>query len=103
MAIAAIALKRYHLRYLKYPAALDELVPEFLSEVPIDYLDGELLRYRVDEGSFLLWSVGKNRRDDEVSPVERGSPWISTVKDAIWPQPASEEEAAVYRKSQKKR
>jgi len=105
IAIAAIALKRYHLRYQKYPARLAELVPEFLSEVPIDYIDGAPLRYRVEEGgSFLLWSVGNNRKEDEGAAPERGSYWIRLIgNDAVWPQPASEGEAAADRESQLKR
>jgi hypothetical protein len=104
IATTAIALKRCHLRYQKYPATLAELVPEFLSEVPIDYLDGAPLRYRVEEsGSFVLWSVGNNGKDDGGSPSERRSYWLSVTNDAVWPQPASEAEVTASRESQPKR
>ena len=104
IAIAAIALKRYHLRYQKYPATLAELVPEFLSEVPIDYIDGAPLRYRVEKGGFVLWSVGSNAKDDGGTPAERNVKWFTpTGRDTVWPQPASEEEAAAHRETKPNR
>ena len=46
MAIAAIALKRYQLKHGNYPPDLNSLVPEFVSKVPLDPVDGQPLRYR---------------------------------------------------------
>ena len=46
LTITATALKRYHARHGKYPPNLDELVPEFLATPPVDWMDGQKLRYR---------------------------------------------------------
>ena len=42
MTIAAIALKRFQLKHGSHPAQLSELVPEFLTSVPLDPVDGHL-------------------------------------------------------------
>lgn len=101
--VAAAALKRYHMRHKKYPSSLDELVPEFLSEIPHDYQDGKPLRYRLDGSQFVLWSVGPNGRDDRgTSKSKPNFSWMFGPDD-VWPQAASEAEVTVYRESQRKR
>ena len=103
MSVAAIALKRYHMRYKKYPSGLGELVPEFLSEMPLDYQDGKPLHYRLDGGQFMLWSVGPDGKDNGGTPKsEPDFSWMSGPDD-VWPQPASEAEVTAYRESQLKR
>lgn len=66
-----LALERRRLVHGDYPVALDELVPGFLDELPLDPWSGEPLRYaRVDpetdlQGrSFLLYSVGAGGEDN---------------------------------------
>jgi len=103
MGVAAIALKRYHMRYKTFPGSLAELVPEFLSEVPLDYQDGKPLRYRLNGSQFVLWSVGPDGKDDAGTPKsEPDFSWMSGPDD-VWPQAASKAEAAAYRESQLKR
>ena len=66
MAVTAIALERFRLRHGEYPAQLAGLVPAFLPKAPIDLMDGKPLRYRrKDDGTFLLYSVGEDGKDDE--------------------------------------
>ncbi len=94
MVITAIALKRYDLRHGQPPANLAALAPEFLSTVPTDLMDGQPLRYqRNANGSFVLYSVGENLRDDGgdfvVEPTDNHrwqeqSPWSG--RDWVWPQ-----------------
>jgi hypothetical protein len=102
LAVCAIALKRYQLRHGKYPNRLDDLVPEFLAERPIDYMDGGKLRYRLEGGDFVLWSVGVDGKDESGDPGtldKEGKPkqmWKSP--DAVWPRPASETEIREYEK-----
>ncbi len=65
MALAVAALERHRLAKGGYPKALGELVPRFLPAVPLDPMDGQPLRYRLDaDGSFTLYSVGPNHADD---------------------------------------
>jgi hypothetical protein len=103
LARTAIALKRHELRHGKLPCSLAALVPEFLPQPPIDYMDGQPLRYCLDSDvSFLLYSVGPDGRDDEgdTSPTRTlgTSNWsFQNGRDLVWPQPASEEEVNLWR------
>jgi len=46
------------------PDDLSELVPTFLSVVPLDPFDGKPMRYRRNGNEWILWSVGSDRNDD---------------------------------------
>jgi hypothetical protein len=64
-ASVAIALELYRLAHGGLPETLRELVPEYLPAVPLDpYTQKPLLYRRAEGGTFLLYSVGKNRTDD---------------------------------------
>ncbi|MDI1312965.1 hypothetical protein [Prosthecobacter sp.] len=63
--LAAIALERFYLKHAKYPAALQELVPEFATSVPLDPSDGKEVRYHTTPaGRYMLWCVGFDGKDD---------------------------------------
>ncbi|MBS0205346.1 MAG: hypothetical protein JSS49_20775 [Planctomycetes bacterium] len=47
-----------------YPKNLDELVPEFLTAVPLDKYTDKPLIYTPLENGFLVYSVGANGMDD---------------------------------------
>jgi hypothetical protein len=104
MAVTAIALKRYQLKHGSYPPDLNSLVPEFVPSVPLDPVDGRPLRYRQNaNGTFQLYSVGENGKDDGGDPslgkgVEsRSFNWQNPhALDWVWPQPATEEEIQKY-------
>ncbi len=101
--VAAVALKRHHMRHKRYPGNLDELVPEFVPRIPIDYMDGKPLRYRLDGDQFVLWSIGTNGKDDGGTPKSKPPFGWMLGPDDVWPRAASEEEVAAHRESQKKR
>jgi len=98
LGITAIALKRYELKYGKLPLNLKTLAPEFLSAVPIDPMSGKALCYRLNgDGSFVLYSVGEDGKDDggDPTPAMAGAqPDLWEGRDAVWPSAASEEEVA---------
>lgn len=100
--VTAIALKRYQLKYGKYPADLNALVPEFLSTILLDPVDGKPLRYRPNaDGTFILYSIGLNGIDDGGNPgsatIGRAFPWLdSHALDWVWPQPATPAEIQYY-------
>jgi hypothetical protein len=102
--ITAIALRRYELRHHQWPDRLAQLVPEFLKSVPTDFMDGQPLHYlRNADGTFLLYSVGENGKDDGGNPaLEQGVEsssyyWQNFVAlDWVWPQPATPEEIQNY-------
>jgi hypothetical protein len=97
MTVVAIAVKRYQVRHSKSPASLAELVPEFLTTVPLDCLSGRPFRYRPRaDGQFLLYSVGEDGRDDggDATPAATGKLGLWEGRDAVWPEPATELEAS---------
>jgi hypothetical protein len=100
LARAACALERFRLARRAYPDQLDELVPEFLPQVPLDLADGRPLRYRrTDDGRFILYSIGidgedhggKIRRElDEQQPDAHDTPGLKAFQEAgdwVWQYP----------------
>ncbi len=66
LAITVAGLERHRLATGSYPKALDDLVPRFLVAVPLDPMDGQPLRYRINaDGTFTLYGVGPNHTDDQ--------------------------------------
>ena len=104
LCVTAIALAQWRLQHHSYPAGLAELVPEFVPESPVDIVDGAPLRYRLNEdGSFLLYSVGENGVDDGGAPAFPSQIGLGINpthwwrgRDAVWPRPATQNEAAAY-------
>jgi hypothetical protein len=99
MTLCAIAIKRHSLRHGRPPASLEALVPDYLPAVPIDFMDGKPLKYRLNaDGSYTLYSVGEDGKDDGgdaiLPPGEMSrNPWKR--KDFVWPAPALSGESAV--------
>jgi len=108
LTVTAIALKRYELRHGASPATLTALVPQFLRELPRDIFDGQPLRYRPGEGGrYLLYSIGKDQRDDGGDPAPLDKPTrnlhFTNGRDWVWPMPASEEEIRAADEKEKQR
>lgn len=102
IAIAAIGLKRYQLRHGTFPESLDRLVPEFLPSELLDPVDGKPLRYEPrPEGLFVLYSIGKDGKDDGgiATPARKKSPSFANGMDWVWPQPATATETEAFRTS----
>ncbi len=64
MATLAILTEKFFLDRGKYPETLDELVPEYISELPLDPFIDQPFHYDLEPDGFLLYSVGANCRDD---------------------------------------
>lgn len=108
--MTAIALERYHGRHGTYPNDLNELAPEFIKTVPVDFMDGKNLRYRLDDGHIVLYSVGmdgvdnggkmRQRRnfDDSGDLGGRNNPSGRNIQetDLVWPRPASIADVIAY-------
>jgi len=101
--VTAIVLKRFQLRHGKLPETLNELVPEFFRAVPIDPYDGKSLRYHPNaDGTYLLYSIGENSKDDGGDPTNTASGssslYWNNVKalDWVWPQPATSAEVQYF-------
>jgi tetratricopeptide (TPR) repeat protein len=65
LARTAIALERYRLAHGAYPESLDALAPQFIAQVRHDVIGGGPLKYRREaDGSYALYSIGWNMKDD---------------------------------------
>lgn len=64
-----IALELYKRRENTYPETLEQLTPDLLPTLPLDGFDGKPLRYRLQDGAPLLYSVGANQLDEGGQPV----------------------------------
>jgi hypothetical protein len=65
LAITVAGLERHRLATGGYPKALGDLVPKWVPAVPLDPMDGQPLRYRLNaDGSFTVYGVGPNHTDD---------------------------------------
>jgi len=75
----SVAIAWYEGERGRYPERLEDLVPRFLSKVPVCPLTGLPLRYQGGK----VWSVGKNRVDDGGTPdpqdLEEGG-----TGDVVW-------------------
>jgi hypothetical protein len=98
--VTAVALERYRGKHGSYPSALAALAPDYLKTVPMDFMDGQALRYRLrDDGHFLLYSVGLDCADDGGQIVSEARPGLANSRatdfnalpagDIVWPFPAS--------------
>jgi hypothetical protein len=75
--IIACALERYRLAHGSYPTTLSALEPEYIASLPNDFMTGEPYHYRVQpDGSYLLYSVGWNQKDDGGTLVYMDPPSI---------------------------
>jgi len=95
--IAALALERYRARHGAYPNSLLGLAPEFLGKSPVDFMDGQPLRYSLSEsGHFIIYSVGLGCMDNGVQLPLRKRPDLFgnrfdqlSASAIVWPLPAS--------------
>jgi hypothetical protein len=102
MMVAAIALRRYELQKGQVAPSLEALVPDFVSEVPHDYMDGKALKYRQNGKDVILYSIGADGIDHGGNVEAKTSTGTSfnleRSRDLVWPQPATPQEVEAYRK-----
>jgi hypothetical protein len=88
LAEVACALERYRLARGQYPDTFDALAPQFLAAVPQDVIMGQPLNYRrFEDGQFILYSVGWNKKDDGGVAVKESRD--RTEGDWVWKYPAA--------------
>jgi hypothetical protein len=67
----AIALERYQREHARYPESLDQLVPKWIDEIPLDiFTSRDTITYRRTENGYLLYSYGQNEKDDNGNPKD---------------------------------
>lgn len=62
-AYTAVAMERFHLAKGRWPQKLDELVPQYLAEVPRDPFDGAPLRMARQGTAVIVYSVSLDKLD----------------------------------------
>ncbi len=83
--IVACAIERYRLSRGHLPAALVDLVPEYLPTKPLDRLSGEPMIYRVESPTeYVLYGVGWNQRDDGGSSKKPSPKAFDQAEDWVW-------------------
>lgn len=105
LVIAAIGLERYRVAHGSYPKGLQSLSPDVLQSLPVDFMDGQPLRYRLCEpGAFVLYSVGLDCVDDagKFSIAKNTLPGYFQSDpfdhpDMVWPRAASDATAQAFR------
>jgi hypothetical protein len=71
-----IAIEKFQRRERRFPNDLTELVPTFLSSVPLDPFDDKPLRYVASPTNCKVYSIGQNRKDDGGQAAEnQDSAW----------------------------
>jgi hypothetical protein len=86
-ATVACALQRYRLEHGRFPDTLDPLVPQFMTALPHDVINGQPLHYRRTAGDqFVLYSVGWNETDDggTVGVSKTGDTIDQQAGDWVW-------------------
>jgi hypothetical protein len=94
LTLAAIALKRYQLRNGELPANLAALTPKLLPTSTHDPMSGKSLCYRLKpDGSFLLYSVGEDGKDDggDATSASGTAFGLWEGRDVVWPTAAEQE------------
>jgi hypothetical protein len=78
-AIVALGIERYRLAKGSLPKVLDDLVPRYIDEVPIDPFDGKPVRYKLTEPGYIVYSIGEDGTDEggleKGEVAQRGDPY----------------------------
>lgn len=66
---AMIAIAQYKSQHGKYPVSLDDLIPDFVTDLPTDPINGGVLGYKLTSNDlhgrpYLIYSTGLDRKDD---------------------------------------
>ena len=73
----ALAVERFHMANGKWPERLQDLVPQYLSAVPLDPFDGAPLRIARKASAVVVYSISQDREDQGgtllQSPIDPGS------------------------------
>ncbi len=68
---ALLALKAYKQDRGSLPETLDELVPDYLKQLPLDPFDGRPMRYSAEKK--IVYSIGENLKDDGGTEADRNT------------------------------
>jgi hypothetical protein len=76
------ALRGHHLEKGAYPDTLQDLVPNYLTNAPLDPFDVQKpLRYHRVGDSYLLYSIGPDGVDNKGVPIDNQPPLVKTINE----------------------
>ena len=90
----ALGAEIHRLRAGRYPQALNELTPDILTAIPIDPFSGQPLLYLNDRSRVVVYSVGRDRRDDGGSEAKGTQYLPKDIVFALRRTPAQKAEGA---------
>ena len=78
-----VAAYRFRLRHDRFPETANELVPKFLPSIPMDVITGHPLKYQLQGGLPMIYSVGVDLDDDGgVESLDSdGKPVLSVINN----------------------
>ncbi len=68
----AVAFERFRLKHGRFPTALAELTPDFLTAIPADPYTGRPLLYKKTDDGAVVYSTGRDRTDDGGTKLSAG-------------------------------
>jgi hypothetical protein len=74
----ACAVERYRIRDARLPDSLGALVPDYLSQVPLDPFDAQPFRYRPSGARYVVYSVGPDLTDNHGISAPKDGPGDET-------------------------
>jgi UDP:flavonoid glycosyltransferase YjiC (YdhE family) len=84
---AELALRCYQSEQGRLPSSLEQLVPEYLQQVPLDPFSGRPVIYHPQGTNWLLYSVGEDGVDDGGKRVGRSVSGTVTKGDLFYDSP----------------
>jgi hypothetical protein len=79
----AIALERFRRAHGGFPEKLEELVPKYIDAVPLDsHAESPMIYRRTEPGSYLLYGVGEDGKDDGGTDFQKDRVWMGSPKGA---------------------
>jgi hypothetical protein len=70
LARLAVAVTAYRAKHGNYPDRLEDLAPAVIPHIPVDPFDGKPLRLKREGDGLVLYSVGRDGKDDGGAAVE---------------------------------
>jgi len=70
LAELGVAAAAFHALKGHYPGTLEELVPDFISHIPIDSYNGQPLRMKTSREGVIFYGVGADLKDDGGTPFK---------------------------------
>jgi hypothetical protein len=83
-AVAALAAEQFRRATGHWPTALDELVPQYLTAVPRDPMDGKPLRFARRPDGIVIYSIAPNGKDDGGAVQAENKKTASDIGIRLW-------------------